>query len=651
MTSLWRNENTTIGRVTIRSRAEDPLTAQQRVDNLLRSAGMRQSRLPPSSILFVRKLQDPLPDNRWLSTNHLHLPQAWEQAVTRELDRLAGVAVRPLFDAVPPSAEAVVFRDQAELLACLTEDWLRGTLPANWWWHTLLRSGDLNLIVMREWERSPELVPAGIDLLQRRSRALEFVRRLPESCTARLVAGMLRSHGLIDPRVHQPRAKTQRPSEVPVTGKHTLKPPPLTHSIAHPWLPWVAEASAPDLTPDARLLLAYALLLKRAPHIARAPEFATRVSEWREGIATGVQLPENPATVPKTRSPAAWQTQRDEGNPSLDAGNPQRPATGDVVSAESASLAARPDAQVSLPAAESAPAETPGSAPTEGAATEDSPPPASAFNEVLIEQPPQASVSPPAAPETGATTDPQDLSQTEVETEFGGAFFLLNLASYLNLYGDFTKPRHRGLELNIWDFVALFGAELGGSEFAEDRIWAVLAELAGRRPGQKPGKGFHPPDAWRVPIEWLDAFPEPEPWRATTPGNKRLRLTHPAGFCVVDVPLRGRTSSHALAEELQPYSAAVSPIEEEDTEPAGTPLTRWIAWMGAYLRARLMRALGRTDAAELLCRIPARLRITPAHLHVLIRLDRHPIEIRLAALDRDPGWIPAAGRYVAFHFN
>ena len=27
-----------------------------------------------------------------------------------------------------------------------------------------------------------------------------------------------------------------------------------------------------------------------------------------------------------------------------------------------------------------------------------------------------------------------------------------------------------------------------------------------------------------------------------------------------------------------------------------------------------------------------------------------PIEVRLSGLDRDPGWVPAAGRFVAFHF-
>ena len=43
--------------------------------------------------------------------------------------------------------------------------------------------------------------------------------------------------------------------------------------------------------------------------------------------------------------------------------------------------------------------------------------------------------------------------------------------------------------------------------------------------------------------------------------------------------------------------------------------------------------------------------ITPAHLDVTFSLERHPIEIRMTGLDRDPGWIAAIGRHVAFHFD
>jgi hypothetical protein len=38
-------------------------------------------------------------------------------------------------------------------------------------------------------------------------------------------------------------------------------------------------------------------------------------------------------------------------------------------------------------------------------------------------------------------------------------------------------------------------------------------------------------------------------------------------------------------------------------------------------------------------------------MHINFALAELPIEIRIAGLDRDPGWVPAAGRFIAFHFH
>ena len=55
--------------------------------------------------------------------------------------------------------------------------------------------------------------------------------------------------------------------------------------------------------------------------------------------------------------------------------------------------------------------------------------------------------------------------------------------------------------------------------------------------------------------------------------------------------------------------------------------------------------------ALFLIRRYGRITLTPAHLDVHFSLAAHPIEIRMSGLDRDPGWIPAAGRHVNFHFD
>lgn len=57
------------------------------------------------------------------------------------------------------------------------------------------------------------------------------------------------------------------------------------------------------------------------------------------------------------------------------------------------------------------------------------------------------------------------------------------------------------------------------------------------------------------------------------------------------------------------------------------------------------------DPAAFLIRRYGRIIVTPAHLDVSFSLAVHPIEIRMSGLDRNPGWIPAAGLHVAFHFD
>ena len=73
-------------------------------------------------------------------------------------------------------------------------------------------------------------------------------------------------------------------------------------------------------------------------------------------------------------------------------------------------------------------------------------------------------------------------SQEIVETEFGGVFYLITVGIDLGLYGDFTMPRSSGIDLPIWDFIALVAERLvDGKRFQQDPIASFLARLAGRR--------------------------------------------------------------------------------------------------------------------------------------------------------------------------
>jgi hypothetical protein len=288
------------------------------------------------------------------------------------------------------------------------------------------------------------------------------------------------------------------------------------------------------------------------------------------------------------------------------------------------------------------------------------------------------------SPPTPASGVPEEVEagkgfqNTRVETEFGGIFYLSNLGLFLNLYGDFTTPLQPGLALSMWDFVALLGLQMVGESLLADPVWSLLASLSGRHEEESPGYAFEPPERWLVPDTWLRAFPVQdggESWRWSVEDG-RLRVLHPAQFLLLDVPLSTSEPLSQLRREMRSYSDLLGTISPQRSEeplfpnekllPCGhavintfagsipPSLLRWLRWLMPYIYARLQRALGleeRQDSARVLCLHPASISVTATHVDIFFALKDLPIEIRIAGLDRNPGWVPAAGRFIAFHFQ
>lgn len=92
--------------------------------------------------------------------------------------------------------------------------------------------------------------------------------------------------------------------------------------------------------------------------------------------------------------------------------------------------------------------------------------------------------------------------------------------------------------------------------------------------------------------------------------------------------------------------------DKNPVNPVNKPA--WLIDLLPHLRTRLRRALGiddQADLAQILLHHHARVISTATHLDVFFSLAEHPIEIRLSGLDRNPGWVPAAGRFIAFHYD
>jgi hypothetical protein len=195
----------------------------------------------------------------------------------------------------------------------------------------------------------------------------------------------------------------------------------------------------------------------------------------------------------------------------------------------------------------------------------------------------------------------------KIETEFGGLFYLINLGIYLGYYGDFSTPDEPGIELPIWDFLTLVGRRCATQEWSGGH-----ANRSRDRQGA---------------LE-------------SGPGGKRS-LTVAALIGIPDWP--------ALAQTPSP---AEDPVWGMLARLAGRPefeQPRWDLLDEAMERVKAWIAAEKVEG--LVVMHPARVLLTGTHLDVFLSLEELPVEIRIARLDRDPGWVPAAGRYIAFHFQ
>jgi hypothetical protein len=113
-----------------------------------------------------------------------------------------------------------------------------------------------------------------------------------------------------------------------------------------------------------------------------------------------------------------------------------------------------------------------------------------------------------------------------------------------------------------------------------------------------------------------------------------------------------------LDEQISRLLAELAAPTPDQRAPAGAIpaarlarfLPRLVRRTNAWVAAALGEPVTLSLARRVLCH-RARVHITPAHVDVQFDLASLPIEIRLAGLDRDPGWVPAAGRIVRFLYS
>lgn len=217
-------------------------------------------------------------------------------------------------------------------------------------------------------------------------------------------------------------------------------------------------------------------------------------------------------------------------------------------------------------------------------------------------------------------------------SDFAGAFFLLNAFLAMGLYPDFTRPADRGLATAPSRLLDRLAALWFGPRYHADRLHRALAPAT-----TDPAL----PNSWQVAPVWLAAF-DGDGTTTTTRTARYLTHWHAEGFPLLDVRLRSRQARHN-AEKSRYY--------RHGQRLPSAPQARWLACLGLYLDARIRRATDDPALGLASLAIPGQCRVSADRIDIDIALAALPLPLRLAGLDRDPGWLPAEGRTVAFHFQ
>ncbi len=612
-------------------------------------------------------------------------PVQFAAEVRARLQAAMQQARRPWCDASAAGAEAVVFLDEAELIACLLRDGLLGTLTDGWWWQTVLRRRSPSEWCRRVLLQRGDLLPSVVGLLAEKRLAQSWTARMDEQDAGAAIAAVLAAYGL--QHLGGLTAADARSSLVAGRVADATKPccGEPARAVERLWQVVPEARESAPATPG-HALLVLALVLARAPAWSRTPEF-TKV--WRSIVeGRGVVETREESVVAKIApgeghrqhvddpDASGFSHRRQRRSPPPRAKRPRRGSGSENALSLSAvqdaeALSARPATpQAGKVRADANHADGKTAAPRSTMGGEAPPLPENcraaavpaALGDDSTPHRGDSASSGDGAPRshvgTGAFTDGMLVS-----SDFGGLFYLLNVALALELYGDFTQPRSPGIALSPWDWLALIGLAWFGEAFQRDPVWQVLADLAGHDESVPPGTGYVPPDTWSVPTAWL------RPWGEVgiltlTASRHRLQLWHPAGFALLDTtrrrgvaPLRQARAFCVCTPGLRSVPvrrAANIPIATPRHPTANRAVRRWLGLLLAFVEARLRRALGAsgdTDVHALVCGHRAKLVCSATCVDVHLSLDALPIEIRLAGLDRDPGWIPAAGRSLAFHFT
>jgi hypothetical protein len=634
-----------------RRRAPADPALRLRLQRMLGAAQIEPESMPSAAILVVRTLGDPLPGRMRAEGRDAHASAEWARACRGALSGQLHGAARPSRGVLPADAPAVLFADQAELLAAFARDACAGVAGARWWWTTVARGLGVSIdALVALWLRDPRHVPAAVEHLAGWGEAERVMAALAPAQAVRILSAVAHAFevrglfappppSIADEGEAEDADPVHRPGGSPSSSAGVARPAASTSAadreratgIAAPWEMVLGPSPVPrSLAPERRALLGVSLALHRAPLIARGRAFVERFVRWRAEIARPEPQPPR-APAPPSSTPDRQAPDARLASPSSAAPPAAQPASS-ASAVEVAETRHEAGQTVSPPTAKGS-SRAWGEADARSASTELHPaspadPPADEPRQTTAESagetrttdtPAPSTAEPPTSVEEIRWEAPvlrftgRPIETAETMSGACGVFYLLNVVRSLGFFRALDEHFRLPSVVGGWGWIELLARALLGPRaagLADDPVWRVLAGLDGREPEVPPGMGFIAP-----PVESL-----PDAW-ATILRN-------------------------AGAE-----SPAPSPLLGIEPSPE---LRRFLDLVVPYVRLRLesaLRAGGADEGLEsALFRRIGRIQATRAHVDVRMELDQVSLAVRIAGLDANPGWVPELARVVTFYF-
>jgi hypothetical protein len=484
---MFKEGDTQIGTLRVRTNEDNTNRPAlcRRLSYLLNTVDFKPPDIPPSGILIVQHLADPLPGQLAVQENAVRANGAWERSVQNELKEKYRKASRPVQGYIPPDAEAVFFTDKAQMLAALALDTSRGEVLNRWWWKVILRNMKISPGLETLLCKEITLLPAVLYHLAEWRTTSEVVNKLSPDQAITVLLSLNQEYSL-----DQMLAPLFRPKQkkIPVDDDFTfqveqIKKKEKEHEqildaaetsktdAKAPWHQWFpSHWLSVHMTGERAALLGIGLSLFHKPAQLRTTAFAQEFHDWWNQQ----QIPDFPASTEHPISPGSL---------------PQTHEKSEQKEKEESQLISRmSEASSSSLSSLTSPTQEPVdlyedkikiSGETDSPLRKKKNTDALAY--IHFKEETETQPSP---------LSKQDWAEVGIETQLGGVFYLVNLITRLDLLASFQEECQNESQMGSWGVLELLAKALLGDRYQDletDLLWQVLAQLDGRETGIVPG--------------------------------------------------------------------------------------------------------------------------------------------------------------------